>query len=807
MSNRFHSKFHRQNHHTYTSVTNPDAGHDPIASREQPFWGDFVLAGALSCVAPASAVAGYFNSNFTALCAIAGQRGQYIYSFGNLGLEVYSAQSTAISAVGPYIGANISSSIYGINVYGGQYGINTNSPFYGINSYGGTHGGNFYSPIRALSAYGGQFGLQVYSPFYGIDSYGGIYAGRFNSPIRALSAFGGNIGLDLYSPVSGIYAFGGSAGGIFSSPIRALSANGGIVGFEVYSPISAINAFGGIVGARVYSPRRALSAYGGNIGFDVYSPQIAINAIGLNTGINVYSQNTAISSVSESTGMNLYGGSLGAVISSPVVALSTGGIGINRFDNRVGIFRTPQENYPKSPNIVFDVNGNSYFDGNITITGDLSALGNLTYLDTIVNTSSSLQVINVGSLSAAATFIQYGNNPILVCYDGDVSTTVSSFMVDSSTRGWVSLGTNTPTAPFNIVKNNTANQANNQPQVRISDDNVTTRLAIGTPRTGRTNSSIGMESNHSFDIITNNTTYLTVSSSGRVGINTALPDNAALDVNGAIKLRAENFINFGISTQDETSLSAVYAYLPAVGTAGSSDWAFLRQIGTSDSYHLALDLHDNPNSSSDGQSFSIRNIASTSNPDVVTTRFIIDGEGDVGINTSTPNVHLTVNGQISANNTITGSTIASNGNINATSGTITALSLVSNGSISSATNATIGGTLSATNIANARPLTLGTGTNTNVAYTVNNWETSLISNVPTGFTLTLTLPSPAANPGRWLYIKSLSIAGNGGAVVSAGNNVEPLGSTTAGTAILAAGGSRWAQLQSDGTDWIIMASN
>ncbi len=48
MSNRFHSKFHRSNHHTNVSGTNADAGHDPIASKDSPFQGDFYLNGGLN---------------------------------------------------------------------------------------------------------------------------------------------------------------------------------------------------------------------------------------------------------------------------------------------------------------------------------------------------------------------------------------------------------------------------------------------------------------------------------------------------------------------------------------------------------------------------------------------------------------------------------------------------------------------------------------------------------------------------------------------------------------------------------------
>jgi len=48
------SKYHRQNHHTYHSDTNPDSGHDPIASYSNPFRGDFVLNGGLSATVPST---------------------------------------------------------------------------------------------------------------------------------------------------------------------------------------------------------------------------------------------------------------------------------------------------------------------------------------------------------------------------------------------------------------------------------------------------------------------------------------------------------------------------------------------------------------------------------------------------------------------------------------------------------------------------------------------------------------------------------------------------------------------------------
>lgn len=63
MSNRFHSKYHRHNHHTdrIPDPRYPDSSHDPIASPDYPFLGDFVMFGGLSAVQDQlSAFAGSF---------------------------------------------------------------------------------------------------------------------------------------------------------------------------------------------------------------------------------------------------------------------------------------------------------------------------------------------------------------------------------------------------------------------------------------------------------------------------------------------------------------------------------------------------------------------------------------------------------------------------------------------------------------------------------------------------------------------------------------------------------------------------
>lgn len=70
-------------------------------------------------------------------------------------------------------------------------------------------------------------------------------------------------------------------------------------------------------------------------------------------------------------------------------------------------------------------------------------------------------------------------------------------------------------------------------------------------------------------------------------------------------------------------------------------------------------------------------------------------------------------------------------------------------------------------------------------------------------TITATLPSAASFIGRVVVIKTIAAY----TVVSASSNVVPINSATAGTAILAATAGKWAELVSDGTNWVAMAGN
>jgi hypothetical protein len=65
------------------------------------------------------------------------------------------------------------------------------------------------------------------------------------------------------------------------------------------------------------------------------------------------------------------------------------------------------------------------------------------------------------------------------------------------------------------------------------------------------------------------------------------------------------------------------------------------------------------------------------------------------------------------------------------------------------------------------------------------------------------LLAAASYAGKVLFIKNITAT----AVISASSNVVPLGSATAGTAILAATVGKFAMLQSDGTNWVTMMAN
>jgi hypothetical protein len=89
-------------------------------------------------------------------------------------------------------------------------------------------------------------------------------------------------------------------------------------------------------------------------------------------------------------------------------------------------------------------------------------------------------------------------------------------------------------------------------------------------------------------------------------------------------------------------------------------------------------------------------------------------------------------------------------------------------------------------------------TTTAATYTVLDQDMDIIAD--RAGTVTLTLPTASAWRGRSINVKTIQAQ----TVVSASSNVAPVTDSAAGTAILPATDGAWAQLVSDGTNWVIM---
>jgi hypothetical protein len=173
----------------------------------------------------------------------------------------------------------------------------------------------------------------------------------------------------------------------------------------------------------------------------------------------------------------------------------------------------------------------------------------------------------------------------------------------------------------------------------------------------------------------------------------------------------------------------------------------------------------------------------------------ITAAGSAAANTLTPYLSTTPSFTNSGINVYGGTgTVGSflfdgSGNWTTTSGLISSGN-VGVGTATAATTLTVGGPMSL-----SAPSTINSST-----YTVTTSDSSLIFTTTNN---TLTLPSASSYAGRILYVKNITA----NSVTSASSNVVPISSASAGTAILAATAGKFAMLQSDGTNWIVLSSN
>ena len=116
------------------------------------------------------------------------------------------------------------------------------------------------------------------------------------------------------------------------------------------------------------------------------------------------------------------------------------------------------------------------------------------------------------------------------------------------------------------------------------------------------------------------------------------------------------------------------------------------------------------------------------------------------------------------------------------------------------TGAVAAASVAATGAVSATQLKLNAPVIKTASFTLADNENFLVCNG--AGSITVTFPTASASTGRVVWIKTIAAQ----TVVSAGTNVKPISTNTAGTAILAASAGAWAMLVCDGTDWVIMAS-
>lgn len=171
--------------------------------------------------------------------------------------------------------------------------------------------------------------------------------------------------------------------------------------------------------------------------------------------------------------------------------------------------------------------------------------------------------------------------------------------------------------------------------------------------------------------------------------------------------------------------------------------------------------------------------------------------GVASSSTSTGALVLTGSGGLGVGGAVNAAGIATFSNATASTTTSTGAVVVTGGvGIGGAVNA--GGNVKTSgNYAAKAPVT-----NTAATYTQLASDNTIIFN--TTATCTVTLLTPSTVPGQMLYLKNIAAQ----SVVSASSNVVALASATASTALFsAATAGKFTILQSDGTNWVILAQN
>jgi len=273
------------------------------------------------------------------------------------------------------------------------------------------------------------------------------------------------------------------------------------------------------------------------------------------------------------------------------------------------------------------VTGNSVFQNNVTIYGNLSCSGTQTFANTIFSTTSALSVSHTGS-GPAMWVGNNGTGDIASFYDTDQNVEVLHVGGNNGTFPNVGIKTSTPNKTFTVNGEISANNiiwdsTGNSNQWNSVYSNVQANSANYILHGGNSkgaNLLVGTSDNFNLALETNNTPRITILNSGNVGIGTNSPSEK-LTVSGNIS---------------------------ASGSITTHLLELAQDRGSGDGPHI--DFKTLPNEDFDCRIIQEENglQVSTGGNGASFVRMTILSGGNVGINTGTPNERLTVAGNLSA---------------------------------------------------------------------------------------------------------------------------------------------------------------
>ncbi len=415
--------------------------------------------------------------------------------------------------------------------------------------------------------------------------------------------------------------------------------------------------------------------------------------------------------------------------------------------------------------------------------------------------------VGVSGSTAGGYIWMYNNNPVYIATNSLVRFVVAN-------DGKVGVGASAPTYQFDVAgTTNTVRLGNmltgawpNTTASTFIGHNDLSQSAAGNyalVQTGTGATAVNAATSQQLSMRINNSTYLLVDSTGKVGIGSGTTPAYSLDVNPA-------------------------ASTVRLGNMLAGDWPF--STGTMFLGHNSLSqtVAGNYALTQDASGATVINAASgqyigfrINNSAAVR----IDSAGKVGIGTTSPQFLVEVS---AANNGAIGPTLAlTNPQAGAAAGTASALDFVM-ASTAGLTLARVAGIRTNRAVSGDSDIAFSTYSNSALAerwrildngflkatsgslgrsapvtktgdFTWAAGENWIIANK--GSSMTVTLPSASTFSGRELMLSSIN-----NAVISNASNVVPLAGGSATTSILS-GAGKWATLVSDGTNWIIMQAN